>query len=106
MAEYIEREALIAYIEKRQDEYSDGELSFNDMCRGEYNGLELARERISNVPSADVVPVVRGRWEEADDGDGVVCSVCREDFCTIYLETERFNYCPNCGARMKEGRDG
>lgn len=42
-----------------------------------------------------------GRWEEASDGDGVVCSVCGEDFCNIYLETDRFNYCPNCGAKME-----
>ena len=41
-----------------------------------------------------------GRWMEADDGDGVVCSVCGVDFCHIYLETDRFNYCPNCGAKM------
>ena len=42
-----------------------------------------------------------GVWEEADDGDGVVCSVCREDFCTIIHETERFKYCPNCGVKME-----
>ena len=58
------------------------------------------RNFLNAHPTVDAVPVAHGRWEEADDGDGVVCSVCREDFCTIYLETERFNYCPNCGARM------
>ena len=41
-----------------------------------------------------------GRWNEADDGDGVVCSVCGADFCTMINDTERFNYCPNCGAKM------
>lgn len=55
------------------------------------------------LEKADVAPVVHGRWEEADDGDGAVCSVCREDFCNIYLEVDRFNYCPNCGAHMKDG---
>ena len=48
----------------------------------------------------DAAPVVHGRWKEADDGDGAVCSVCGEDFCNIYLEVERFNHCPNCGALM------
>jgi hypothetical protein len=38
----------------------------------------------------------------ADDGDGVVCSECGEDFCNIYLEVDRFKYCPNCGAYMRE----
>ena len=41
-----------------------------------------------------------GRWTEAEDGDGAVCSVCGEDFCNVYLEVERFLYCPNCGAKM------
>lgn len=43
-----------------------------------------------------------GRWYLADDGDGLVCSECGEDFCNIYLEVERFKYCPNCGAYMRE----
>ena len=41
-----------------------------------------------------------GRWEEASDGDGIVCSECREDFCTLIYETGKFNYCPNCGSKM------
>lgn len=51
----------------------------------------------------DVIITVKlksGRWEEACDGDGVVCSVCKEDFCTMIHDTNRFNYCPNCGAKM------
>ena len=88
MAEYIEREALLA--------------AYDAAHKGEPGG---ARKLMVDAPSADVAPVRHGRWEEADDGDGVVCSVCREDFCTIYLETERFNYCPNCGARMRGAED-
>jgi hypothetical protein len=89
VAEYIEREAV-----KRV---------FKDFGKPLVMAPGLAVRQIDAIPSADVVTVVHGRWEEADDGDGVVCSVCREDFCTIYLETERFNYCPNCGAQMKDG---
>lgn len=87
MAEYIEREATC----KGCVRYGMGETLCADCV-------------VKVAPAADVAPVVHGRWEEADDGDGVVCSVCGEDFCTIYLETERFNYCPNCGCRMdKDG---
>ena len=57
---------------------------------------------IEDAPTVDAVEVVHGRWEEADDGDGAVCSVCREDFCNIIFEVERFLYCPNCGAKMTE----
>ena len=48
----------------------------------------------------DTAKVKHARWDLADDGDGVVCSNCREDFCNIYLEVDRFKYCPNCGAKM------
>ena len=61
----------------------------------------FAIDRIEEAPTADVAEVVHGRWTEAEDGDGAVCSVCGEDFCNIYLEVERFLYCPNCGAKMR-----
>ena len=72
MAEYIEREALLA--------------EYDRVHVGPPGG---ARKLIEEALAAEVVPVVHGRWEEADDGDGVVCSICREDFCTIYLERVR-----------------
>ena len=58
--------------------------------------------RLLSMPTADVAPVRHGRWEEASDGDGIVCPFCRTDFCTIIYDTEYFNYCPNCGAKMDE----
>ena len=88
MAEYIEREALTLLAYKSGDYGHPAVVDLED---------------IADVPAADVVPVVHGRWEEADDGDGAVCSVCGEDFCNVYLEVERFKYCPNCGAHMKDG---
>ena len=60
---------------------------------------------IETFPNADVAPVRHGRWEEASDGDGIVCPFCRTDFCTIIYDTEYFNYCPNCGAKMDEKQD-
>lgn len=47
-----------------------------------------------------------GRWYLADDGDGVVCSECGEDFCVLLYEVMRFKYCPNCGAYMRETYGG
>lgn len=45
----------------------------------------------------------QGEWGEWDESNGYPCSVCGE-----YLPyTEEYDYqtpfCPNCGARMKEG---
>ena len=83
MADYIDKQAFLDYM-KRTDRY------FN------------VKFDIENFPNADVVPVRHGRWEEASDGDGIVCPFCRTDFCTIIYDTECFNYCPNCGAKMDE----
>lgn len=83
MADYINKQAFLDYM-KRTDRY------FN------------VKFDIENFPNADVAPVRHGRWEEASDGDGIVCPFCRTDFCTIIYDTECFNYCPNCGAKMDE----
>lgn len=52
-------------------------------------------DTFSDIPAADVAPVVHGRKIE-DDGIGVfyMCSLCGG-----YLPYGA-NYCPNCGARM------
>ena len=86
MADYIDKQAFLDYM-KRTDRY------FN------------VKFDIENFPNADVAPIVHGRWEEASDGDGIVCPFCRTDFCTIIYDTEYFNYCPNCGAKMDGGID-
>ena len=86
MAEYIDREA--ALMKLMQDGCSAKNL-----------------QSISDMPAADVEPVRHGRWEEASDGDGIVCPFCRTDFCTIIYDTEYFNHCPNCGAKMDEKED-
>ena len=44
---------------------------------------------------ADVVEVRHGYWISGWD---TVCSVCKIDV-DVY-DVERFNYCPNCGAKM------
>lgn len=58
-------------------------------------------------PTADVVEVKHGKWEET--GDGYLHRECGMFFDT-YLWANRiydifhngFNYCPNCGADMRE----
>lgn len=87
MPEYIDREALTLLAYKSGDYGHPAVVDLED---------------IADIPAADVAPVVHGRWREADDGDGAVCSICGEDFCNIYLEVDRFKYCPNCGATMRK----
>lgn len=66
-----------------------------------------------SIPTADVVPVVHGRWELVRKGDWLsvfVCSVCgrRETIAEIpsynsQLEmSKKYPYC-HCGAKMDGG---
>lgn len=84
MAEYIDKQAFIDHM----------------MGTSRYFTVKFD---IESFPTADVAPVRHGRWEEASDGDGIVCPFCRTDFCTIIYDTEHFNYCPNCGAKLDGG---
>ena len=55
---------------------------------------------LERMPTIDAVEVVHGEWIE--DINLVKCSVCREK----HYFGERWNYCPNCGAKMDgERRD-
>lgn len=96
MAEYIEREAL---VHRLKSPYL-------------FNITQRIFDIISEIPAADVAPVVHGRWSDAGFGElpkhapyGWACSVCGGiSFNNEYI------YCPNCGAKMdderKDGGDG
>lgn len=92
MADYIDREKLLDYID----------VLFAEDGKGYY---VVTSDEIWKIPTADVAPVVRGRWltwdekfpeKAAEKRLGVFCSVCgnREDFSSPY--------CPNCGAKMEK----
>ena len=89
MTEYIERKALIERFKKMGlGEHGFIEKVFAD---GVYSVLEI-------FPSADVVPVMHGRWEPIINAygelEGWICKRCG-------TETEqKSNYCHNCGAKM------
>lgn len=83
MAEYIDRDEVIAWIWK-QKRLSKG-----------YTVMV-----IQDLPAADVAPVVHGRWIE--DHDYLKCPECgvivKRDF--TFFDIGDWNYCPNCGAKM------
>ena len=97
MAEYIEREAFLKWA-----------------CKF-YPKRQSFASAIINAPTADVAPVVHGRWipsgSDFDDDDTLFdgeeccdwqCSACREDICYEDPMPMKLlpNYCPNCGAKM------
>ena len=66
---------------------------------------------IEEAPTVDAVPVVHGRWipkgyatfknkfEEVQIPTFFKCSECGT------VRTDKYKYCPNCGAKMDGGKD-
>ena len=89
MADYIEREKV---------------LSKAAPVAGCFSNMISAYDVIM-LPTADVAPVVHGRWIEKDKYTfGVMydCSICGD---RILDNGHSWNYCPNCGAKMNGGSD-
>ena len=47
----------------------------------------------------------KGEWISVCGNKQCNCSVCGEGFDHTYEWIERWNFCPNCGARMKGADD-
>lgn len=90
--EYIEREAATRILTDSADAY--GTFS------AERSVYLTARERVQNIPAADVVEVVHGKWDDSLDGITPYCSICGRSH-KLMVRTP--NYCPNCGAKMDGG---
>ena len=54
---------------------------------------------VCDAPTISAVPVVRGEWIEHEDE--MECPQCGYFWNYCDNDTERFNYCPNCGAKME-----
>ena len=89
--EYIEREAVLDYIDKRIPKL----IASTDGKHIVY--VEAIRDVIVKFPAADVAPVRHGEWQEIN---GIFsCSHCGYSFeHEGYIPF--FNYCPNCGAKL------
>ena len=103
MDEYIDREALIAWLKRIQlIDLSDG----RGLCRVIMeDDFKKAIKKMPKGITADVAPVRHGRWKPYHESDigydeyGVRCSNCGleiEDHEVKFV----MHYCPNCGAKM------
>ena len=104
MAEYIKRDAAIREIEQINP-VDYGAMWDYEAHHWAGECLRDCKEAIDSIPTADVAPVVHGRWSDAGFGElpkhapyGWACSACGGiSFNNEYI------YCPNCGAKMDGG---
>ena len=89
MTEYIDRGTAIAKLTVL--EVTESNVTMADVKRV-----------LTDIPAADVVPVVHGRWISKNPRGYAwtfVCSNC--GYVDGYPFNDRHNYCPNCGAKME-----
>lgn len=91
MAEYIEREALIAEFKRRKL----GENSFIEKVFAD--GVYVIIEQFH---AADVSPVVHSYWEHKITNDGENIGICHNCKYPVSWFWEQAKYCLNCGAKM------
>lgn len=102
MAEYIDREAAIAYIREQSEECQKAFEEFggeSGIYADAYNDLA---EDFYSIPAADVAPVVHGRWEWL--GPNRLVADCMCGTCSACKVRSKYivntMLCPNCGALM------
>ena len=116
--EYIERGA---FLEQKLEQYCKDCARRKGMRNGKYKTLYEIGEApcraceiddvlndVEGFPAADVRPVVRGNWIDPADYVCYKCSVCGQyhnQECGLNAPIFD-NFCPNCGADMREGDDG
>lgn len=78
------------------------ELYIDARC-GKNEEPYISLYQINDAPTVDAEPVRHGQWLTSPTG-WLYCSECGgEPPCEINVRTD---YCPNCGAKMDEVKDG
>ena len=114
MAEYIERQAAIDALGEEPENWADAEFDL-----GSVNQWRWDLRAIKAIPTADVQPVVHGRWVKVGGfvtpgGDPVwQCSECGKGRHVYGIEHGTYGAdvsdgqwvaCPNCMAIMEESK--
>ena len=95
MAEYIEKNVAIARLTA---------IEIGNTCAT----MTDAKRQIADTRSADVAPVVHGKWIVRFDGPynrrRCYCSHCgKHNGVGGIAQNQEKPYCPNCGAKMNRG---
>ena len=62
--------------------------------------MELLKQKVKNAPTIEAEPVKHGRWIIVNHKE----CFCRCSECGC-MPMYKYNYCPNCGAKMDGGAD-
>ena len=93
MAEYIDRKEAIKAIESLPNCYNGFSDTYDKSC---IIGV------LEEVPATDVIPIKHGKWNWV--GFNIECSECGA--MPNFDSTESlYNFCPNCGADMRESEN-
>lgn len=65
---------------------------------GVYHPSEILEIIERNIKSEEVYPIVHARWIDLDDD--FLCSACGAPWWHKENCTDKFRFCPNCGAKM------
>ena len=96
MAEYIDKEIALSLV---QPDAPEDEKSAVTIATAK----KLVRSIIYRTPTADVAPVVHGKWIREDNSLGWVCSRCGKG---VNYNPEGIElYCYHCGAKMDKKED-
>lgn len=100
MSDFISKDVAIKELRKYADiKCANGYI---DTANGILSAVSWIKY---DVPTVDAEPVRHGRWEQIDVqpyfrkhyyNSDVCCSVCH------VRGNLKYNYCPNCGAKMKK----
>lgn len=105
------REALMRLTMCAREEC--GMCKYKDKCGFEFQ-YNISTENMNTLLEALSADAVQGEWEhwgspfsdESEVIDTIVCSVCGARFIEPKDEPKgEYNFCPNCGARMKGGAE-
>ena len=104
MKKYIECEAAYRFA---QDQLKKETGAYT---KGWNNALSVMKGALHNndaIPAADVVPVVRAKWENRFNFY-LKCSNCFEPYAVsdVCGCKQARNFCPHCGAKMEKEGDG
>lgn len=91
MAEYINREEMLKYLEENN--------TADEWIVGQYNA-DWIYSFIESQPTADVKEVKHGEWLNVLFTQRYRCSLCGNE---IYFGKDKF--CSECGAKMDVGSD-